>query len=31
LVRFHGIERNPKLSTELFQFSPPPGADVISG
>jgi outer membrane lipoprotein carrier protein len=31
LVRFQGIERNPKLSTELFQFSPPPGADVISG
>ena len=31
LVRFQGVERNPKLSTELFQFSPPPGADVISG
>jgi outer membrane lipoprotein carrier protein len=31
LVRFQAIERNPKLSTELFQFTPPPGADVISG
>jgi outer membrane lipoprotein carrier protein len=31
LVRFSGIERNPKLSPELFQFVPPKGADVISG
>jgi outer membrane lipoprotein carrier protein len=31
LVRFHDIERNPKLSPELFQFTPPQGADVISG
>jgi outer membrane lipoprotein carrier protein len=31
VVRFSGIERNPKLSQELFRFSPPPGADVISG
>jgi outer membrane lipoprotein carrier protein len=31
VVRFSGIERNPKLSPELFQFTPPKGADVISG
>jgi outer membrane lipoprotein carrier protein len=31
VVRFSGIERNPKLSPELFQFAPPKGADVISG
>lgn len=31
VVRFHGIERNAKLSPELFRFTPPKGADVISG
>ena len=31
VVRFSGIERNPKLSPDLFQFTPPKGADVISG
>ena len=31
IVRFSGIVRNPKLSPELFRFTPPKGADVISG
>jgi outer membrane lipoprotein carrier protein len=31
VVRFTRIERNPKLDPNLFRFSPPPGADVISG
>ncbi len=31
VVRFDRIERNPKLAPDLFQFTPPPGADVISG
>jgi len=31
IVRFSQIERNPKLAPELFRFTPPPGADVISG
>jgi outer membrane lipoprotein carrier protein len=31
VVRFSGIERNPKLAPDLFQFTPPKGADVISG
>lgn len=31
VVRFSSIERNPKLSPDLFQFAPPKGADVISG
>jgi len=31
VVRFQGIERNPSLSSELFRFTPPPGADVIRG
>jgi outer membrane lipoprotein carrier protein len=29
IVRFTNVERNPKLGAELFQFSPPKGADVI--
>jgi len=29
LLRFIGLERNPRLDPGLFQFSPPPGADVI--
>ena len=28
-LEFSGIERNPKLDPELFEFEPPPGADVI--
>jgi outer membrane lipoprotein carrier protein len=28
-IRFAGFERNPKLSPELFKFTPPKGADVI--
>lgn len=31
IVRFSRIERNPKISPELFRFTPPQGADVISG
>lgn len=31
VVRFSEIERNPKLAPDLFQFTPPKGADVISG
>jgi outer membrane lipoprotein carrier protein len=30
IVRFSRIERNPRLAPELFRFTPPPGADVIS-
>ena len=30
LVRFSQVERNPKLAAELFRFTPPKGADVIS-
>jgi hypothetical protein len=30
VVRFDHIERNPKLPPDLFQFTPPKGADVIS-
>ncbi len=28
-LRFVGLERNPGLDQGLFQFTPPPGADVI--
>jgi outer membrane lipoprotein carrier protein len=30
VVRFRDIERNPKLAPDLFEFTPPKGADVIS-
>jgi outer membrane lipoprotein carrier protein len=30
VLTFSQLERNPKLAPELFKFSPPPGADVIS-
>jgi outer membrane lipoprotein carrier protein len=29
VVRFANFERNPKLSPDLFRFTPPQGADVI--
>jgi outer membrane lipoprotein carrier protein len=29
VVRFTAFERNPKLGPSQFQFTPPPGADVI--
>ena len=29
VLQFDSLERNPKLSPELFRFSPPKGADVI--
>jgi outer membrane lipoprotein carrier protein len=29
VLRFKGLERNPKLDSALFRFSPPKGADVI--
>jgi outer membrane lipoprotein carrier protein len=29
LIRLSKLERNPKLGTELFHFTPPAGADVI--
>ena len=29
VVRFTNFERNPKLAPDLFQFTPPKGADVI--
>lgn len=28
-IVFSGLERNPKLGTDLFKFSPPKGADVV--
>lgn len=30
VIKFADLERNPKLSPELFRFTPPKGADVIS-
>ena len=30
LLKFSGLEKNPRLAPELFRFSPPKGADVIS-
>jgi len=30
VIRMSGFERNPKLSPELFRFTPPVGADVVS-
>ena len=30
VIRFADLERNPRLSPELFRFAPPPGADIIS-
>ena len=30
IVRFSRIERNPRLNAELFRFTPPHGADIIS-
>jgi outer membrane lipoprotein carrier protein len=30
VIRFPGMERNPKLDPAQFRFTPPPGADVIS-
>ena len=29
VMRFSQIERNPKLSSDLFTFTPPKGVDVI--
>lgn len=29
VIRFSQLEKNPRLSTELFKFTPPKGADVI--
>jgi len=29
LLKFTAVERNPKLSRELFLFTPPKGADVV--
>lgn len=28
-IAFSGLERNPKLGTDLFKFTPPKGADVV--
>ena len=30
VIKFASVERNPKLSPDLFKFVPPKGADVIS-
>jgi outer membrane lipoprotein carrier protein len=30
VLRFSGMERNPKLPPGDFQFTPPKGADVIT-
>lgn len=29
VIRFSGLERNPKLAPDLFKFTPPKGADVV--
>jgi outer membrane lipoprotein-sorting protein len=28
-LTFSDVERNPKLATDVFQFTPPKGADVV--
>jgi len=30
MLVFSGLEKNPRLATDLFKFTPPKGADVIS-
>ena len=30
VIKFAGVERNPKISPEVFRFTPPKGADVIT-
>jgi outer membrane lipoprotein carrier protein len=30
VIKFAGVERNPRLAPELFRFTPPKGADVIT-
>ena len=30
MIKFAGFERNPKLAPEVFRFTPPKGADVIT-
>lgn len=30
VLRFSGMQRNPRVSAQQFQFTPPAGADVIS-
>lgn len=30
IIRFSGVQRNVKIASESFRFSPPQGADVIS-
>jgi len=30
-IRLAKLERNPKLSSDLFRFTPPAGADVVGG
>jgi outer membrane lipoprotein carrier protein len=29
LIKLSGLERNPKLAPDLFEFTPPKGADVV--
>lgn len=29
IIKFSGLERNPKLAPDVFHFTPPKGADVI--
>ena len=30
VIKFSGVERNPKIAAEVFRFTPPKGADVIT-
>lgn len=30
VITFADVERNPRIAAEVFRFTPPPGADVIS-
>ncbi len=30
VIKFAGVERNPKIAPEVFRFTPPKGADVIT-
>lgn len=30
MITFADIERNPRIAADVFRFTPPPGADVIS-
>jgi outer membrane lipoprotein carrier protein len=30
VIKFASVERNPRISPDVFRFTPPKGADVIT-